>query len=186
MTLDVHFDSIENFIRLLHSISSLTTSAPQVSHPSTYELEAELRQQNHKIITQKKRLNMLLKSSASTSKLVRSPPLSIFNHPAIIIPAHNPSINESDHPPFSPIVQLFKILSHRHGSLVHSNIFSLANFASAAADESKAMFCVTQSARKDSRVMRTVSWIALAYLPATLIAVSSSSLLPPFVERRTA
>lgn len=75
---------------------------------------------------------------------------------------------------------LFQILSHRHASLVQSNIFSLTNFASVAADESKAMLGVTQSAQIDSRAMRTASLIALAYLPATLIATIFSSNLVQF------
>ncbi|MCJ1261692.1 hypothetical protein MMC22_001558 [Lobaria immixta] len=144
VTLDAHSNNIKSFTRLLQSTSSLPSSAPQFSHPSQHELEAELQQHIHKTITQKKRLKMLLESSASTSKL------------------------------------LFQILSHRHASLVQSNIFSLTNFASIAADESKAMLGVTQSAQIDSRAMRNASLIALAYLPATLIATIFSSNLVQF------
>ena len=70
MTLTAHLSNIESFIRLSQSISSSPSSTSNFLHPSQEELEAELQQHIQKIITQKGRLEMLLKSSGVTSKLV--------------------------------------------------------------------------------------------------------------------
>ena len=71
-------------------------------------------------------------------------------------------------------LQLFKILDYRNDALVHDNGVSLKGLALKASSESNWMLCIAEQARYDSRTMRVASFIALIYLPASLVSVGSA------------
>jgi hypothetical protein len=68
-------------------------------------------------------------------------------------------------------VQILKLLDLRNYDLSNRNAVSLKDLAEAGSIENQLMVTIAQHTSNDSRAMKIISFIAVAFLPATLISV---------------
>jgi Mg2+ and Co2+ transporter CorA len=70
---------------------------------------------------------------------------------------------------------LMKILDYRHDENIRTNISSTRDLLSAAEQETTVLRLIASQTQQDSRSMKIVTFVALIYLPGTLVASVYSS-----------
>ena len=70
--------------------------------------------------------------------------------------------------------QLLKILDYRHDEVISRNAAATRDLLAAAERERDLMKLIAQKTQQESRSMKIVAFIAMVYLPATLVAVSNA------------
>lgn len=97
----------------------------------------------------------------------------------------------------SDITKLFQVLQFRNdealtksNTIMQHNSRVLTDLGTSAREENKAMIVLTKQGRQDSKFMKILTFIAMLYLPASLVAVSchessSNPSVGPHADRET-
>lgn len=72
-------------------------------------------------------------------------------------------------------MQLLKILDYRHDENIRLNVSGTRELLVAAEQESNILKTIAKQTQQDSHSMKIVTFIALVYLPGTLVAASKPS-----------
>lgn len=75
----------------------------------------------------------------------------------------------------SNMIQILKILDFRNDEAIRENGTALRDLAAGASSENQFIVTIAEKTRKDSKVMRVATIIAIFYLPASLVAVRTTS-----------
>jgi len=75
---------------------------------------------------------------------------------------------------------LLKILDYRHDEVIQHNAKAMRDLLAISQREGDTMRVIAQKTQQDSRTMKIVTFVAIVYLPATLVAsIFSSSIVNP-------